>query len=210
MRYSIVIVDDHILIAQALATMINSIPDFDVLYVCGSGQEMIEKFRQPGNSPDLVILDVQMPVMDGYAVAEWLTKNHPGIIAIALSMQDDDEKVIKMIRSGAKGYLLKSIQQKDLALALITVIKEGIFYSSKVSKILANDYAKKQVTQKELTEKEKELLPHLCSDLTYKEIAAAHFLSPRTIEGYANNIMEKLEVRNRIGLVLLATKKEWI
>jgi len=210
MRYSIVIVDDHVLIAQALATMISGIPNFDVLYVCGTGREMIEKFKQPKNIPDLVILDVQMPVMDGYAVAEWLTGNHPEIISIALSMQDDDEKIIKMIRAGAKGYLLKSIQQKELALALTTLIKDGIFYSAKVSKILANDYSKKQVVQRALSDKEKELLPQLCSDLTYKEIAVALFLSPRTVEGYANNIMEKLNVRNRIGLVILAAKKGWI
>ena len=112
MRHSIVIVDDHILIAQALATMIRSIPNFDILYVCSSGAEMIERFHQPKHIPDVVILDVQMPVMDGYAVAKWLTENKPEVIILALSMQDDDEKIIKMIRSGAKGYLLKSIQQK--------------------------------------------------------------------------------------------------
>lgn len=210
MRYSIVIVDDHVLIAQALATMIGGIPGFDVLYVCGTGKEMIDRFKQPKNIPDLVILDVQMPVMDGYAVAEWITENHPEIISIALSMQDDDDKIIRMIRAGAKGYLLKSIQQKELALALTTLVKDGIFYSPKVSKILANDYSKKKMAERELSEKEKELLPLLCSDLTYKEIAVALFLSPRTVEGYANNIMEKLNVRNRIGLVLLASKKGWL
>jgi DNA-binding NarL/FixJ family response regulator len=210
MRYSIVLVDDHILIAQALATMINTIPNFDILYVCSNGQDMIDKFKAPKNIPDLVILDIQMPVMDGYALAKWLTDNHPGIIILALSMQDDDEKIIRMIRAGAKGYLLKSIQQKELAHALNTIVKDGIFYNSKVSKALANDYFKKEVAKKALSEKETELLPHLCTDLTYKEIAAALFLSPRTVESYANNIMEKLDVRNRIGLVLLASAKNWI
>jgi DNA-binding NarL/FixJ family response regulator len=210
MRHSIVIVDDHILVAQALATMINTIPNFDILYVCSNGQEMIDRFKMPRNIPDLVILDVQMPVMDGYAVSKWLTANHPEIIILALSMQDDDEKIIRMIRSGAKGYLLKSIQQKELADALNTIVKDGIFYNTKVSKVLANDYIKKEVVKKELSEKEKELLPHLCTDYTYKEIAALLFLSPRTVEGYANNIMEKLDVRNRIGLVLLASAKGWI
>ncbi|MCD2423990.1 response regulator transcription factor [Niabella pedocola] len=210
MRHSIVIVDDHILIAQALSTMISSIPNFDVLYACSSGNEMIERFHHPKNIPDVVILDVQMPVMDGYAVAKWLTEHHPGVIVLALSMQDDDEKIIKMIRSGAKGYLLKSIQQKDLAHALNTIVKEGIFYNAKVSKALANDYIKKEVTQQELSPKERELIPWLCSDATYKEIAASVFLSARTVESYATNIMEKLEVRNRVGLVLIAIKKGWV
>jgi DNA-binding NarL/FixJ family response regulator len=210
MRYNIVIVDDHILIAEALATMINTIPNFDILYVCSNGQDMIDRFKAPKNIPDLVILDVQMPVMDGYAVAKWLTEHHPEIIILALSMQDDDEKIIRMIRSGAKGYLLKSIQQKELAYALNTIVKDGIFYNSKVSKVLANDYLKKGVEKKSLSEKESELLPHLCTDLTYKEIAATLFLSPRTVESYANSIMEKLNVRNRIGLVLLASAKAWI
>ena len=210
MRHSIVIVDDHILIAQALSTMISSIPNFDVLYVCSGGNEMIERFGHPKNIPDVVILDVQMPVMDGYTVAKWLTEHHPEVIVLALSMQDDDEKIIKMIRSGAKGYLLKSIQQKDLAHALNTIVKDGIFYNAKVSKALANDYIKKEVTQQELSTKERELIPWLCSDATYKEIAASVFLSARTVESYTTNIMEKLEVRNRVGLVLVAVKKGWI
>lgn len=210
MRHSIVIVDDHILIAQALATMISSIPNFDVLYVCSSGAEMIERFHQPKHIPDVVILDVQMPVMDGYAVAKWLTENKPEVIILALSMQDDDEKIIKMIRSGAKGYLLKSIQQKELAQALNTIVKDGIFYDAKVSKALANDYLKREVTQQELSVKERELIPWLCTEATYKEIAASVFLSTRTVESYATSIMEKLEVRNRVGLVLTAMKKGWL
>ncbi|HEX7756196.1 MAG TPA: response regulator transcription factor [Niabella sp.] len=210
MRHSIVIVDDHILIAQALATMISSIPNFDILYVCSSGAEMIERFHQPKHIPDVVILDVQMPVMDGYAVAKWLTENKPEVIILALSMQDDDEKIIKMIRSGAKGYLLKSIQQKELAQALNTIVKDGIFYDAKVSKALANDYLKREVTQQELSVKERELIPWLCTEATYKEIAASVFLSTRTVESYATSIMEKLEVRNRVGLVLTAMKKGWI
>ena len=210
MRHNIVIVDDHILIAEALATMINTIPNFDILYVCSNGNDLIQRFKQPRNIPDLVILDVQMPGMDGYQVAEWLTANHPEIIILALSMQDDDDKIIRMIRSGAKGYLLKSIRQKDLAHALTTVVKEGIYYSPEVSKVLAKDYLKKEVTHRELSEKEKELLPHLCTDLTYKEIAASLSLSPRTVESYANSIMEKLNVHNRIGLILFASRKKWI
>lgn len=210
MKHSIVIVDDHILIAEALATMINTIPDFDILYVCSSGRELMERFKQAQNVPDLVILDVQMPVMNGYEVAEWLTANHPQILILALSMQDNDEQVIRMIRSGAKGYLLKSIKQAELANALSTIVKEGIYYTSQVSKTLANDYMKKEVNRSALSEKEKELLPHFCSDATYKEIAEQLYLSPRTVEGYANTVMGKLNVRNRIALVLLAQKKGWI
>lgn len=210
MKHSIVIVDDHILIAEALATMINTIPDFDILYVCSSGRELIERFKQAQNVPDLVILDVQMPVMNGYEVAEWLTANHPQILVLALSMQDNEEQVIRMIRSGAKGYLLKSIKQAELANALTTIVKEGIYYTSQVSKMLANDYMKKEVGRTALSEKEKELLPYFCSDATYKEIAEQLYLSPRTVEGYANTMMGKLNVRNRIALVLLAQKKGWI
>ncbi|HEY0678538.1 MAG TPA: response regulator transcription factor [Chitinophagaceae bacterium] len=210
MRHSVVVVDDHILIAEALATMINTIPNFDILYVCSNGPELIQKLKQPRNVPDLVILDAQMPGMDGYALAEWLTANHPEILILALSMQDDDDKIIRMIRSGAKGYLVKSIRQKELAHALVTVVKEGIYYSPQVSKVLAKDYLKKEVTHRELSEKEKQLLPHLCTDLTYKEIAASLSLSPRTVESYANSVMEKLNVHNRIGLILLASRKKWI
>lgn len=210
MKHSIVIVDDHVLIAEALASMISAIPDFDILYVCSTGREMIERFKQPDNIPELVILDVQMPVMSGYEVAEWLSANHPQILILALSMQDNDEQVIRMIRSGAKGYLLKSIKQSELANALTTVLKEGIYYTTQVSKTLANDYMKKEAGRTALSEKEKELLPYLCSDATYKEIASQLYLSPRTVEGYANAVMGKLNVRNRIALVLLAQKKGWI
>ena len=91
-----------------------------------------------------------------------------------------------------------------------TIVKDGIFYDAKVSKALANDYLKREVTQQELSVKERELIPWLCTEATYKEIAASVFLSTRTVESYATSIMEKLEVRNRVGLVLTAMKKGWI
>jgi len=107
MKYSVVIVDDHILIAKAITSIIANFSAFEVLYECENGKELQEKFKSPKNIPNIVLLDISMPVMDGFETAKWLKSNHPETLIMALSMQDDEQSLIKMIKNGAKGYLLK-------------------------------------------------------------------------------------------------------
>lgn len=128
MKKTIVIVDDHILIAKALEGIIGNFSEFEVIYVCDSGKDLIQKFEEGNTIPDIILMDVSMPIMDGFETAAWVSKNHPDIKVMALSMQGDDNSVIKMIKNGAKGYLLKNTHPKDLEIALTRLNSDGFFY----------------------------------------------------------------------------------
>jgi len=208
---SIVVVDDHILIAKAVSGVIEKFNGYHVLYEAENGKVLQEKFKQAKNIPDIVLLDISMPVMDGFDTAQWLTKNFPKVRVLALSMQDDDLSLIKMIRAGAKGYLLKNIHPIELEKALDALLTKGYYYpdwaSSKVFSILSDDDELKKITEIVITERELEFLKLCCTEMTYKEIAEKMYLSSRTVEGYRDSLFEKLGLKTRVGLVMYAIKR---
>ncbi|ASE63808.1 response regulator transcription factor [Chryseobacterium indologenes] len=208
MKKSIVIVDDHILIAKALEGIIGNFNEFEVIYVCENGKDLIQKLGDGNPIPDIILLDISMPIMDGFETAVWLTKNHPDIKIMALSMQGDDNSVIKMIRSGAKGYLLKNTHPKDLETALTRLNTDGFFYPEWASKIIFSNLNKDKQTETtiRISEREKEFLKYTVTELSYKEIADKMCCSPRTVESYRDQLCEKLELKTRVGLAVFAIK----
>ncbi len=206
--YSVVIVDDHSLFAQSLQGLINTFKDFQVLYHVKNGKELIQKLETNSNAPDVILLDINMPVMNGLETMEWLKANRPDQKVIVLSMDDDEETIIRMLRNGARGYLLKDIDPSIFKEALTDVINKGFFYSDRVSKTLLGSLNKEEKQIVKLKERELEFLKHACTEMTYKEIAGKMFLSPKTIDGYREALFEKLQVRSRIGLVLYAIKNQ--
>jgi DNA-binding NarL/FixJ family response regulator len=209
MKQTIVIVDDHLLIAKAITSIIEKLNGFEVLYETDNGKSMIERFNVPKNIPDIVLLDISMPVMDGFETAKWLKENHPGIKVMALTMQGDDESLIKMVKSGATGYLNKNIHPVELEKALNAIVAKGFYYpdwaTSRVLHALANE-DKIHSVQTAITEREKEFLGYSCTELTYKEIAEKMICSPRTVESYRDSLFEKLNVKTRVALALYAVK----
>lgn len=208
MKKSIVIVDDHILIAKALEGIIGNFSEFEVIYVSENGKDLIQKFEEGNAIPDIILLDISMPIMDGFETAVWLTKNHPGIKIMALSMQGDDNSVIKMIKSGAKGYLLKNTHPRDLETALTRLNSDGYFYPDWASKIIFSNLNKE--TESEIairiSDREKEFLKYTVTELSYKEIADRMCCSPRTVESYRDQLCEKLDLKTRVGLAVFAIK----
>lgn len=211
-QYSIAIVDDHQIVSEAIAGLINGMPQFNVLYEVRNGRELVHKFSSKKNIPDLVLLDINMPIMNGFETAAWLQEQHPELPFVALTMNDDDESIIKMLRLGAKGYLIKDIDSDELLVALDEVIKKGFYYTDLVtSKLLLNLGDKRSAVKPiEMKEKELEFIRLVCTEMTYKEIAEAMYVSPKTIDGYRDALFQKLDVKNRIGLVMFAIKQGWV
>lgn len=209
MKNSIVIVDDHVLIANALSSIISNFEPFEVLYVCENGLELQKKFKQGEGIPDIVLLDISMPVMDGFETATWLKSDYPKVLVMALSMQDDEQSLIKMIKNGAKGYMLKNVHPKELENALLKIVKNGQFFpewaTSKVLSTLNDDYTGLSNGVK-ISDREKEFLKYTVTEMNYKEISEKMFCSPRTVENYRDSLFEKLELKTRVGLAVYAIK----
>jgi DNA-binding NarL/FixJ family response regulator len=209
MTYTIAIADDHILIAKAISSIIEGFKGFEVLYECENGQQLQERFKTKNAVPDIVLLDISMPVMDGFATAAWLQQEHPAVLVMALTMQGDDESLVKMVRCGARGYLQKNVHPTELHKALETLVTKGFYYpdwaTSRVLQFVAG--GDKQTGQLiDITEREKEFLQYACTELTYKEIGEKMFCSPRTVESYRDSLFEKLGVKTRVALALYAVK----
>ena len=208
MQHSIVIVDDHLLIAKALTGIIENFKQFNVLYECENGKLLQEKMQHKKNVPDIILLDISMPVMDGFETAGWLTEKHPEVLIIALSMQDNEQSLIKMVKAGAKGYLLKNVHPLELEKALNGLVKNGSYYPDwAASKVFAS-LAKTETPKSNIpiTEREKEFLQYSITEMTYKQIAEKMFCSPRTVESYRDSLFEKLDLKTRVGLAVFAIK----
>jgi len=209
MPHTIVIADDHLLIAKALSSIIEHFPRYEVLYECENGQALIEQFRIKKNIPDIVLLDIIMPIKDGFETALWLKENHPAVLVMALTMQSDDDSLIRMIKCGAKGYLHKNVHPQELEKALDMLIQKGFYYPDwATSRVLHNIAAgnDKPALDNNLTEREKEFMQYACTELTYKEIGEKMFCSARTVEGYRDALFEKLGMKTRVALALYAVK----
>jgi DNA-binding NarL/FixJ family response regulator len=208
MKKTIIIVDDHTLIAQALKGIIANFDNFEVLYECENGKDLQDKLKLKKQIPDIILLDISMPIMDGFETAKWLTENHPETLILTLSMQNDDQSVIKMIKNGANGYLLKNTNPYELEKALNSMISNGFYYPEWASRIVYATLNKKDAVSNavKLTDRENEFLKYVTSEMSYKEIAEKMCCSPRTVESYRDNLFEKLELKSRVGLAVFAMK----
>lgn len=208
MKKTIVVVDDHVLIAKALEGIIDNFKDFEVIYVAENGKDLIQKFEGNSKIPDIILLDISMPIMDGFETVLWLKQNHPSIKVMALSMQGDDKSVIKMIKNGAKGYLLKNTHPKELENALIKLNVDGFFYPEWASKIIFSNMNNEKEADNavKISVREKEFLTYTVTELSYKEIADKMCCSPRTVESYRDQLCEKLDLKTRVGLAVFAIK----
>jgi len=207
-KIEVIITDDHILLRNALARLVNSFEGYNVLAEADNGKELKAKIQQH-LVPDIVLLDVNMPEMDGFETTQWLRKNYPHIKVLVLSMLSDEKTIIKMFRLGAKGYLLKNTDSDELKKALDSVINKNVYLSEYVSDKLVSGLHKdvdgdiKTIT---LNERERDFLRWTCTELAYKDIAEKMNLSPRTVDDHRQSLFNKLKVHSRVGLVMYAIK----
>lgn len=207
-KIQVAIADDHSLLRNALANLVNTFDGYTVITEADNGKDLRSKIQQH-IVPDIVLLDVNMPEMDGFETTQWLHKNYPYIKILVLSMLSDEKTIIKMFRLGAKGYLLKNTDPGELKEALDSVMNKNVYLSEDVSrKLVSGLHNDTGPVEKEtvLNEKEREFLRWSCSELSYKEIAEKMFLSARRVDDYRQNLFSKLKVNSRVGLVMYAIK----
>jgi DNA-binding NarL/FixJ family response regulator len=206
MKIPIGIVDDHQLFLKSLGLMLKSFNEYNVVVEALNGKELQEKLPQLATPPAIMLIDVNMPVMNGMETAKWLSKQYPDIKLVALSMNDADTIVIDMIKAGCCAYLLKETHPDELEKALQEIHSRG-YYNADASNINFRRLLQVEKEAVQISEKEKQFLQYACTDMTYKQIAAAMFLSERTIDGYREALFGKLKVQSRVGLAMEAIRK---
>jgi len=208
---SVALVDDHVLLRNGLANIIRNFQSHDILFEADNGRQCVARL-EAGLIPSIVLLDINMPEMDGYSTAMVIKSRFPQVKVLALSMYDSENSIIRMLRSGARGYILKDSDPGELQQALLDVQQKGYYQSEMITSRLIRlvndlDNPEGQLQQMiHLNEREIEFLKLSCTELTYKEIADRMGVSPRTVDGYRDMLFEKLPVKTRVGLVLYAIR----
>jgi DNA-binding NarL/FixJ family response regulator len=211
MRVTIGLVDDHQLFLKSLILMLESFKNYDVVVEASNGKELQEKLLAAKLLPEIMLIDVAMPVMDGIETAKWLTETYPAIKLVALSMNDNDSSIIAMIKAGCCAYLLKDTHPTELEKALEAIYKKG-YYNGDISNInfrrlMLNDNESSNVL---ITDRELAFLKLASSDLTYKQIAVSMNVSERSVDSIRETLFQKFNVQSRVGMVLEALRKKLI
>ena len=208
-KIKVAIADDHKMVSKAIENMISSNEKMEVIINANNGEKLMEEIAAAEVKPDIVLMDINMPFKNGIEATQELSHKFPQIRVIALTMEDNENVIIKMLRAGAKGYLLKDMTPDILFKAIETVDEKGVFYTDVMTqsllRIKSENKAVKTVLS-ELKEKELEFIRHACTEMTYREIAELMKLSPKTIDGYRDSVFAKIDVRSRVGIVLFAMK----
>ena len=208
--YKVILADDHVLLRDALAALIDSFEECKIIAVASNGKELV-RLIEAGQLPHIVVLDLNMPEMDGYETAQWLQDTHPDIKILILTMYDSEIALIRLLQVGVRGFLKKDIHPYELKTALLSVADDGYYYAHNTTGKLASLFQKNQQNKSSLekamlTKLDIDFLRMASTDMTYKEIAQAMNITPRAIDGYRDSLFEKLDVKSRVGLAIYAVK----
>ena len=201
----ILLVDDHKLIREGLKLIINTSHNIKVIKECRDGKEAVNYLERNADDIDVVLMDITMPEMDGVEATKIITELYPRINVLALTMHKEEVYIMKMIKAGALGYILKDSGRDKLIEAIKTVYRKEKFYSNEVSLKLINHLLHKdEVVEQALTERETEVLKLISDGYTNKKIAEALYISIRTVESHRRNITKKLKLKNTVELIKYA------
>ncbi len=205
-----IVADDHAIFRQGIKYSLEGFEHLHCVGEAGSGEELMELLKNI--TPDVILMDLKMPGMDGVAATKEVRNLYPGVKIIVLTMYDDEQYIMHTLDIGANAYLVKNTEPAEIAKAMASVIENEYYFSDMVSKaMLKNLVQKRQLPvrfEKEisLNERESEILKLICKEYTTAEIAEKVFLSQRTVEGIRAGMLEKVGVRNTAGLVLYAAR----
>jgi DNA-binding NarL/FixJ family response regulator len=210
-KRKIIIVDDHTLFRNGLRILINNMDDYQVVAEAANGKQFLDLIDK--DVPDLVLLDINMPVMDGIEAATLAHEKFPELKIITLSMYGEEDYYYKMVNAGVKGFVLKNSDIKEVKAALDVVYDGGSFFSSELLQNLVNSLKsspKSKEFHAELSEREMEILILICQGLSNQEIGDKLFISKRTVDKHRANILEKSESKNTAQLVVYAIKNKLV
>lgn len=208
----IAVADDHELFRAGMIKILQERKNFDVIIEAHNGLILIDRITDSPQLPDIVLLDIKMPEMDGFETVSFLIQNFPSIKIIILTMHDSERHILRMIELGAHGYLFKNTHPKEVVESIEQVFENDYYFNDQINVLLQKVIRYKGQSFKglnvpiTLTSREHEILRLICKQHTNNEIAELLFLSTRTIEGHRKNLISKLQVRNVAGLVVYAMK----
>lgn len=212
-KIKVILADDHQMFLDGLSSLLAQVKDVQVLAAVNSGKEVLDKLQN--TEPDLVILDLNMPVMDGLQTTREIKKIHPQLKVMGLTMENDLQSVTGMLEAGASGYILKNTGKAELELAIRQVMKGEAYLSHSISNQLAQNllqnFHQRNVVQNELsslTTRELEILKMIALENSNTEIADQLFISPKTVETHRKNLMKKIGVKNSLGVYKFAVKHQ--
>ena len=208
---NIALVDDHNLFRKGLVKLINmgdTQHKYNILFEAENGNDLKEKMIKPP-FPDILLMDITMPDMDGFETVEWLQRTHPTIKVLVISMLETEVAILRMLRLGVKGYLSKDIEVEDMHRALEAIVNNGYYYSEVATEILnykLSGTGKASSITVNFSENEREFLKLATTEMTYQQIADKMNLSTKTIDGYREALFQRLNVKTRVTLALYAVK----
>jgi DNA-binding NarL/FixJ family response regulator len=207
---TIAMADDHTMLRNALAQFIEGFGNYRVVIKAANGCELMDKLKEI-KCPDLLLLDINMPEMNGIETAKQVSRQYPGIKIIALSMMEDELMIVCMVKNGARGFLLKDAEPEHFKEVMDNVLKTGYHFSEEISGdnlySLHRDNETPKKKDLELSEAETHFCSLACTEMTYTEIAGKMGVSPRTVDGYRDSLFEKLGLKTRVGLALYAVRE---
>lgn len=206
---TIIIADDHSLFRKGLKNIIESLGDhYKVIGECSNGEELIVALKRAKILPTIAILDINMPVADGFQAIQWMNSNCPEVPVLVVSMIEKEQTILRMLKMGARGYLSKDVETIDLKRAIDAIVEKGFYYTDFLTGRLVHELRKDSAKKAgdDLNARELEVLKLACSEFTYKQIADQLFLSIKTIDSYRDNLFKKTGATSRVGLVIYAIR----
>lgn len=210
-KIKIAVVDDHHLFRQGLISLLKEDASLKVIIEAANGVELLEALKT--NEPELVILDVEMPIMNGIETTKALKKNYPHINILILTMHDEEGMIVHLIEEGARGFLLKGTDIEHLVEAIYGIKQNGYYFNDHISKamltgLINDEKIKPSFNTVNFNATEREVIKLVCQEQTNREIAEKLKLSVRTIDHYRLTILKKIGAKNTAGLVMYAIKKK--
>jgi DNA-binding NarL/FixJ family response regulator len=210
---SIVIADDHKLFRKGIKSLLEDFSFVDKVYEAENGVELLDLLKDTRPRPDVVLLDIQMPVMDGIEAHQQIRKKYPQQKVLIITMEADEQIMLHLISEGVNGYLMKNADPEELEEAIKLVLKNDFYFPKEISQLLLKNVKQRQTRLQqlpELTDRELEVLNLICKEYTGLEIAEKLNISSRTVEGFRRKLLEKTNCKNSAGLVVYAIKNRLV